>query len=379
MRTGLAPLPAGCPEACRGCAHRRFSREESLEEKRDFVERSLATRVAPIEVGGQRFGYRDKVCFHARWEGFRWELGFLGDREPGSWKRRLVPVPECPVHSERVRESAKILSRALPPELPLSFVVFSGSLLTLVLKCAKRSVVLPDLLSVELSRLGIEGLFLNFHPSAGNRVFSSDWSLAWGEARSRSELGLLHGPASFQQLIPELYESALAKAEEFLALKDGDMVVDLCSGLGASLLRWQACGVHAIGVELSGEAVECARKTLAAAPLPSGPRAEILRGRCSDRIPQLDRWLAQAGARTSGVRARALAFANPPRTGLEPEVTRWLTAEACPKRIAYLSCSPTTLARDIAMLENYEVHALTPFDFFPGTHHVETLALLERR
>jgi tRNA/tmRNA/rRNA uracil-C5-methylase (TrmA/RlmC/RlmD family) len=224
-------------------------------------------------------------------------------------------------------------------------------------------VLLPESLWEGLSELGIEGLHVNFHPSAGNRVFSKEWVLARGRARSRSEGGLLHGPASFQQLLPELYQRALGRAEAFLAPGPGDAVVDLYSGLGASLLRWQARGARAIGVELSGEAVECARENGAAG---------ILRGRCSDRIPQIDRWLAEAPA------ARRLVFANPPRTGLEPAVARWLAEELRPERIAYLSCSPGTLSRDLLALETsgYRVSKAVPFDFFPGTHHVETLALI---
>jgi tRNA/tmRNA/rRNA uracil-C5-methylase (TrmA/RlmC/RlmD family) len=73
-----------------------------------------------------------------------------------------------------------------------------------------------------------------------------------------------------------------------------------------------------------------------------------------------------------------VAYVNPPRSGLEPEVTRALAGELRPARIAYLSCSAGTLARDLAMLESagYAVARIHPYDFFPLTHHVEALALL---
>ena len=71
---------------------------------------------------------------------------------------------------------------------------------------------------------------------------------------------------------------------------------------------------------------------------------------------------------------------NPPRSGLEREVAGALARELRPARVAYLSCSAGTLARDLAAFEDagYSVASIRPYDFFPGTHHVEALALLER-
>ena len=77
---------------------------------------------------------------------------------------------------------------------------------------------------------------------------------------------------------------------------------------------------------------------------------------------------------------RFLVFANPPRLGLEPEVVHWLVDVGSPQRIAYLSCSAGTLARDLSVLcdAKYRVCEIQPYDFFPQTHHVETLVFLER-
>jgi tRNA/tmRNA/rRNA uracil-C5-methylase (TrmA/RlmC/RlmD family) len=79
--------------------------------------------------------------------------------------------------------------------------------------------------------------------------------------------------------------------------------------------------------------------------------------------------------------ARRLAYVNPPRTGLEPEIMAWLTKDYRPARVAYLSCSAGTLKRDLECLEKsgYDIVRITPFDFFPQTLHVECLALLKRK
>ncbi|NCB17733.1 MAG: hypothetical protein EOM65_16370, partial [Synergistales bacterium] len=72
-------------------------------------------------------------------------------------------------------------------------------------------------------------------------------------------------------------------------------------------------------------------------------------------------------------------YANPPRTGLEPPVAESLAGRSRPARLAYLSCSPGTLSRDLSLLEEggFRVRRLLLFDFFPRTAGVEVLVLLE--
>ncbi len=72
---------------------------------------------------------------------------------------------------------------------------------------------------------------------------------------------------------------------------------------------------------------------------------------------------------------------NPPRSGLEAPVVAALARELRPRRLGYLSCSAGTLARDLTELESagYDVERIVPYDFFPLTHHVETLALASLR
>jgi len=74
-----------------------------------------------------------------------------------------------------------------------------------------------------------------------------------------------------------------------------------------------------------------------------------------------------------------VAYVNPPRSGLEEVVVAALAGELRPRRLAYLSCSAGTLARDLALFvgAGYRVSRIHPYDFFPLTHHVEALALLE--
>jgi 23S rRNA (uracil1939-C5)-methyltransferase len=74
-----------------------------------------------------------------------------------------------------------------------------------------------------------------------------------------------------------------------------------------------------------------------------------------------------------------LILANPPRTGMVPRATDAVLRSNA-GRVAYVSCDPATLARDVARLAGaYQLASLRAFDQFPQTAHVECLAVLERR
>ena len=70
---------------------------------------------------------------------------------------------------------------------------------------------------------------------------------------------------------------------------------------------------------------------------------------------------------------------DPPRAGMSEDVVNTILT-ASPERIVYVSCNPATQARDLSLLDNsYKVTKVQPVDMFPHTHHVENVALLERR
>jgi 23S rRNA (uracil1939-C5)-methyltransferase len=74
-----------------------------------------------------------------------------------------------------------------------------------------------------------------------------------------------------------------------------------------------------------------------------------------------------------------VVLVDPPRTGLEKRVVDGLL-KLNPPVIAYISCDPSTLARDAARLINggYRLKDVTPFDLFPQTYHIESISLFER-
>jgi len=362
--------PPGCVPRCPGCALGAFSASEEREQKMSWLTRALAPwkdRLGELRdvPEARRWGYRDRVCLGVEWGATTgWSIGLRRREE-------LVSIPDCPRHAPRVRAMVAWLRSHLPStgDFPLVYVVQAGGQGTLVVKSREA----PDLSWLDqapdpLEATGLEGLWLHQHPNAGHRVWGrGPWRLLRGIPRSRDARGLVYGPGAFQQVLPELHLASLETAENFLAPERGVGVVDFCCGSGGSLRRWGARGAQALGVELGGEALECAAV--------NAPEAVLLRGTCAQRRPQVEQWLEAFPPE------RRLFYANPPRLGLEPEMGSWMGARGQFLRGAYLSCSAGTLARDLRELEKvgYDVEALFPYNFFPGSFHVEVLACLSRR
>ncbi|MFA6318398.1 MAG: class I SAM-dependent RNA methyltransferase [Elusimicrobiota bacterium] len=362
-------LPLGCEPACPGCRHRTLTAEESLSQKQAYLEKTLAAwadRIAPIMPAPRNLGYRERVSLNADWDKtLGWRFGLVRHRDR---KDEFIAIPDCPVHARVVNACLAVLAEVLPPhrELPLAFVVVSGRQLTLIVKARAAGTDWAAGLAPRLAALGFEGLWLHCHPAAGRRLFNrSGWTLLWGLPRSLDETGSLYGPTAFSQVQPALHSAALSAMNSHLAPGPGSLFVDLYCGTGKGLAPAVLAGASSVGVELSGEAVECATA--------NAPGAILLRGACGLRLPQLDSFLAE---RPGSLRLLAM---NPPRSGLEPQVLAWVSRMK-PERAAYLSCSAGTLARDLKEFEagGLRVERILSFDFFPLTHHVEALALLRK-
>jgi 23S rRNA (uracil1939-C5)-methyltransferase len=133
-------------------------------------------------------------------------------------------------------------------------------------------------------------------------------------------------------------------------------VVDAYSGAGTTAALLAARGVRVVAIELDEDA-----SAHAAERLPTGSRA--IAARVEDMLPR--------------VLPADVVLLNPPRAGVDARVIAALRAATPPPRaILYVSCDPATLARDVARLDGWRVHALTCYDMFPQTAHVETVCEL---
>ena len=170
----------------------------------------------------------------------------------------------------------------------------------------------------------------------------------------------------FWQVHPAAADTLAAAVLDALRPRPGDVALDLYCGAGlfAGVLA-AAVGPSGavIGIEADVGAVRDARHNLRGTPW-----ARVYRG---DAAALLER---------NGLSQATMAVVDPPRTGLAREVVDLLSGPGRVSRIAYVSCDPATLARDMAALapSGWTLEALRAFDAFPMTHHVECLATLSR-
>jgi 23S rRNA (uracil1939-C5)-methyltransferase len=152
------------------------------------------------------------------------------------------------------------------------------------------------------------------------------------------------------------------------ALRDtrGTTAIDLYCGVGLFTLPLARRFKRVVGIEANARAAAYARRNLADAQLTNTRVTASLVGP----------WLTRHAAKFAPV---DLVLLDPPRAGADTETTRGILTLR-PQRIAYVSCEPATLARDLRALHvsGYTLDSLAAFDLFPQTHHVETVAHLTR-
>lgn len=177
------------------------------------------------------------------------------------------------------------------------------------------------------------------------------------------------GADGFWQVHPEAPRVLVETVLEMLQPAPGEKAVDLYAGVGL-FSAFLAEAVGATGSVLSVEGDRVASDQ-AAANLASYRQVEVRQGRVDRVLHHLTR---RVGATSE------LVVLDPPRTGAKKQVVRSVAALE-PRAVAYVACDPAALARDLAYFaeSGYQLAALRAFDLFPMTHHVECVALLEKR
>lgn len=285
---------------------------------------SLLARIGKIEVTTMRapvaapqpLNYRNKLTLH--WDGRR--LGYIGDDN-----RTVIETSSCPLSHPAINSLLAQLRAdrlALKKLKPGSRVTFRYT---------------PD-----------DGVLVGLgKPPQGKlteRVGGLELSVA--------------ADAFFQVNLPcaELLLNAFRES-----VKGCTRVFDLYCGTGLfGFIAAQAGAKEIFGLETTASAVQSAKENARRLGIKAEYRCAP--SECLPDIPAADLWIV-----------------DPPRDGLSDEA-RQNILEHAPQRVAYISCGPDTLARDLAHLTQlYQITSMQLFDFFPRTAHFETLTLLERR
>jgi 23S rRNA (uracil1939-C5)-methyltransferase len=370
---------APCPVfgICGGCRLQHLPESRQATAKRAIVAAALrriggidADVPEPIRVG-EPFGYRNRVTLTVRRgdEAGREPVraGFFGLHEPD----RVVDCPNCLLAEEPVRKAWAALAPfdVLPAGKELRVTIRAsaeGGIALLVEggeSAGDRDAVVERLPNLESYWwIDEDGVRCQL---AGRTAFVDEWRGLRFDLDPGVFLQVNRRAAEAMDdwLDGRVREAAGRRIDGIGRMSEeslrGLRVADLYAGVGVRAIRWARAGATVVTCEVDGAA--CAASQAAARK--AGARIEVHRGRVEDNVELL---------RTD------LVVVNPPRAGLAGPVRAALAAGPA-RHVAYVSCDPATLARDLSALSGaYRVAEIQPFDVFPQTAHVETIAWLRR-
>ncbi|MNW33616.1 23S rRNA (uracil-C(5))-methyltransferase RlmCD [compost metagenome] len=210
----------------------------------------------------------------------------------------------------------------------------------------------------------------NVNTKRTNVIFGDETRVLWGRDVIYDYIGNVQfaiSARSFYQVNPVQTEVLYGKTLEYAALTGKETVIDAYCGIGTISLFLAQHADQVYGVEIVKEAIEDARSN---AQLNELRNVHFEVGASEDVIP---RW------KEEGITADVIVV-DPPRKGCDPRLLDTIL-EMKPERVVYVSCNPSTLARDLRILEDggYRTVEVQPVDMFPHTVHVECCSLLVRK
>ncbi|WP_082112283.1 23S rRNA (uracil(1939)-C(5))-methyltransferase RlmD [Paenibacillus sp. DMB20] len=374
---------------CGGCQIQHISYEGQLQAKTDIVREAFSRyagrddiKIKPILGMEHPWDYRNKAQLQVKRRGHEVIAGLY---EPGS--HDIVDISGCPIQHPKVNEAVEKV-KAVLQELNIPLYKENGAkdgVRTIVVRHGFQSGELQVTLVtagtklprqddfVRLLRLSVpevSGIALNVNPKKTSLIFGERTITLWGSEtmqESLSDLQFSLSPRAFFQLNPQqtvkLYESVRAAA----GLTGKETVIDAYCGTGTIGLWLAPYAKEVRGIESIPEAVEDAKQNAARN---GRENASFHVGAAEELLP---RWVK------NGLKPDVIV-ADPPRTGLDRRFLETVLRTK-PSRFVYVSCNPSTLAKDCKVLLDggYGIEWVQPVDMFPQTSHVECCALIVRK
>ena len=153
-------------------------------------------------------------------------------------------------------------------------------------------------------------------------------------------------------------------AREYIGDTKDKVIFDLYSGTGTIAQILAPVAKRVVGVEIVEEAVAAARENAGL-----------------NRLSNCSFWAGDVLKVIDELKEMPdLIVLDPPRDGVNPKALERITDFGA-ERIVYIACKPTSLVRDLEMLQGrgYEVERVGGVDLFPGTYHVETIVLIQKK
>jgi len=339
---------------CGGCQWQHAGYAYELELKRQIV--ADAWRRAGIELpdGTQVLGMDDPWRYRIRGEFEAIET--VGGVRFGFHPMRshtVQPISTCPIHDERIERAVKAFAQAAS-ELRIRGI--QNLLLTvepggpgLLWRLRFRGRV-ADWPHAELA--GRVAELLPDQVLLDDAISLEFWGMTF---RVRSDTFV---QTNYKQMLV-LYETAL----DMLAPAKGDHVLDLYAGIGTISAAVARKAESVTAVEENPQAVQLGRLNARI----NSARVEYLPGKVETALRQVR------------IGRHSAAVLDPPRAGCEPEALAEIIRLG-PDRLVYISCEPSTHARDLAALTRggFRIERTAIVDMFPHTYHIESVALLKR-
>ncbi|MEA5093786.1 MAG: 23S rRNA (uracil(1939)-C(5))-methyltransferase RlmD [Sedimentibacter saalensis] len=213
----------------------------------------------------------------------------------------------------------------------------------------------------------IKTVVQNINPKNTNLVMGHKNITLYGKGTITDTIGNLTftiSPETFFQINAQQTEKLYEKAIEYADLKKDQVCFDIYCGIGTISLMAARNAKKVYGVEIVEQSIINAKENAAANNINN---AEFFAGKAEVVLPKLYKKNIKAD----------VVIVDPPRKGCEKEVIDTIVSMKS-NRVVYVSCNPSTLARDIKLLEDggYRLLEVQPVDQFPWTHHVESIILM---
>lgn len=219
-----------------------------------------------------------------------------------------------------------------------------------------------------LEILGMTSISLNVNQEKTNVILGKELINLWGEGHITDYIGAVQyriSPLSFYQVNPVQTERLYGTALEYAGLTGNETVWDLYCGIGTISLFLAQKAKQVYGVEIVPQAIDDAREN---ARLNHMENVEFFVGKAEEVLPkQYERNQIYAD----------VIVVDPPRKGCDEKCLETIV-KMSPKRVVYVSCNSSTLARDVKYLEErgYRTERVRCVDMFPHSGHVETVIMM---
>ncbi|MFC4023337.1 23S rRNA (uracil(1939)-C(5))-methyltransferase RlmD [Oceanobacillus longus] len=383
-------VTATCHVHCGGCQLQHMSYKLQLEMKQNQV-KNVMKKVAHLDhvpihtiIGMENpFHYRNKVQIPVGEKNGELITGFYQKRS----HRILENMDTCTIQDELINEIINV-TRQIANRIGVKAYneeKHNGELRHIMVRTGHatneamvvlvtRTDKLPnkDVLIQELTEKfpQIRSIIQNVNEKRTSVILGDKTKVLWGEEYIYDKIGDIKfaiSAKSFYQVNPVQTKTLYDKALEYAKIGSDDVVIDAYCGIGTISLFLAQKAKKVYGIEVVPEAINDAKMN---AQLNGITNAEFHVGEAEKVMP---RW------KEKGIKPDVIVV-DPPRKGCEVDFLQAMI-DMQPNRIVYVSCNPSTLARDLRILEDsgYETKEVQPVDMFPQTPHVEAVTWLEKR